>query len=355
MRRSDLSIKRLCIFFLLSLGCLLSGCDGLGSSRQVIDRALHYDKSGAIRFFFNLDSSQEVTPLPEYIQIKYVDQLKIKEWMEEDRYRETIKYLGSIWGSDVDGFRKLGRKKISESESDYLDRVQSYIPTHNALIPNRLGEIKYVDLRQQYRMEVWKKYPMELAENKIDKDDLILWVSIFGNALSNADLHFDFSGLGEASFVFQIKQPSDLLAEAVSFGDGKSKFIAKKEMVIIWKQGNLKKEHRSLTILGKYKAKEWVSPNLRTSKKLTQAYRDWLVSEIWWETHRQVDFYIDNQGLAHFENEQQLFDEAKNPSIIFTGTQFEDGDNSSYRPRANQKILNAKDQQLEDRRKFRAW
>ena len=52
-------------------------------------------------------------------------------------------------------------------------------------------------------------------------------------------------------------------------------------------------------------------------KNASADYKEWLKKEIWWQIDRKIDFYFDEEGNCHFENERYLIDETLNPSVNF--------------------------------------
>ncbi len=305
--------------------CLLTltGCDDPHLYESQINAIMNYKNENCIRLFLPVERNKDNRYIPKYIELKYVDQNRLLDQIEIERKEELLRYLRIKWYSDRDEImekvEKSPLKQKNESEETYTNRILGLIPEV------KVG--KTLDRTQtQIHQEVWDRYSIQNALSKIGPDDLLFWITYYGTIITIKDnLRFSLKKTEpetNSSSKFLIKEAG--FSDSLYLGFEQSFFPNKKHYLLVFK--NFKKQpfkRYTLEIKGKYIAKPSWNLEYHSKNKSEEdiAMETWDKQEIWWYMDRTIDFYFDEKGNCHFENEQHLFDETTNPPPSFRSTQ----------------------------------
>ncbi len=314
--------KVVSIIFIL---CLINlfGCDDLRQYENKLNTIMHYDTENCVRLFLPVERDKDNRYVPEYIELKYVDQNRLLEQIEVERREELLRYIDHTRYADtleiIEKVKKSPLKHKNESEEAYTNRILGLIPEV------KIG--KKVDRTQlQIHQEVWDRYSVQQFLQTINRDDLLFWVTYYGALFTKKDaLAFTHKGIAsDPIFVDKILIKEAGFFDVVYVGFEQTELLNKKHYLLVFK--NFKKQpfkRHTLEIKGKYLAKPSWNIEYHSKHKSEEdiAREAWDKKEIWWEMDRTIDFYFDEKGNCHFENEQRLFDETTNPPSSFRSTQ----------------------------------
>ena len=332
--RLNKMIERICLAVALSACVLAGGCDDAAQYQKQINKIMNYDHENRIRLFLPKIMNKDGRYVPNYIEFKYVDVHQIKKVLNEERIEETERFLKDRKIlRDADGFqvlfsdedlKRFKKDKPSleqlpmESDDAYFRRVLAYIPDKEVL--RGVYRFSFLDkehfnARERYKHDVWNKYLTSPDFAELSSNDLVIWVTYQCTELSLQN-DFQYSVNATPNLNLLIRD-SKSLPIFFDLGYEDSERLYRKHILLVWKNFNKTPlQKHALTVSGRYLAKDYFNPNTLYPKPVGR-YREWLAEEIWWQMNRKVEFYFDEKGLCHFENEQQLFDESKNPPITF--------------------------------------
>lgn len=346
---------------LLILATVLGGCDDAQLYQKQIEQIMNYNKDCVLRLFLRKPVDESGRYVPEYIEIKYIPLQKILETINQNRIEETEKFLKKhqfvravknpffplVTESEIKNFEKAKNSLLElrpgESQEQFLNRFLENIPdkfftkTINSdpihqekfslVVSGNIVSVKYpedqkmpkkikVSLRELFVKEVWNKYLIPEECKLLHLDDVILWVTYYGTVfpLKN-DLIYRISNVSP-EYVFAIKDSGNS-PDFFYLGYERGANVYRSHVLLVWKKARgLLSNKNVLTVSGDLLAKDSFDTKILLPEPVG-LYKKWLESEVWWKIHREIDVYIDDKGLCHFENERQLFDESQNPSVNF--------------------------------------